>query len=303
MIIKSIYILFGLLILFTITILALTAVILGVVVNRLDSKNTTSVDTSRSPSLVDQIKIDDLMKHLEQLQVFADGSGGTRAIATSGFNDTLDYITSELVQNTNLIIQHQYFTVRNYIVQGTPELQSEINGTVTNHSHISDFAQILFSSSANFDSFVPVVAIPNFGCNDTDWSNVPVRDLVALVIRGSCNYVDKSALAQKYGVKGLLIYNDGATNNMFPIQGVRNNLNTTIPAYFISYMLGIELANPLYNASVIMNIDVRDAEGVGNICADTPTGDKTKTIVVGAHSDGVPAGSGINDNGKIILIN
>jgi acetylornithine deacetylase/succinyl-diaminopimelate desuccinylase-like protein len=68
-------------------------------------------------------------------------------------------------------------------------------------------------------------------------------------------------------------------------------------------MLGIELANPLNNARVIMNIDVRDAEGIGNICADTPTGDKTKTIVVGAHSDSVPAGSGINDNGKIILIN
>jgi hypothetical protein len=305
---KSIYILFGLLILFTITSLALTAAILGVVVNRLDSKSTTySVDssTSRPITFADQIKIDDLMKHLGQLQVLADrsGGGGTRAIATSGFNDTLDYITSELVQNTNLIIQHQYFTVRNYIVQGTPELQSEINGTVINHSHISDFAQILFSSTANFDSFVPVVAIPNFGCNDADWTNVSVRDLVALVIRGSCNYVDKSALAQKYEVKGLLIYNDGSTNNLFPIQGVRNNLNTTIPAYFISYMLGIELANPLNNARVIMNIDVRDAEGIGNICADTPTGDKTKTIVVGAHSDSVPAGSGINDNGKIILIN
>jgi acetylornithine deacetylase/succinyl-diaminopimelate desuccinylase-like protein len=84
---------------------------------------------------------------------------------------------------------------------------------------------------------------------------------------------------------------------------VRNNLNTTIPAYFISYTLGIELANPLNNASVIMNIDVSDAEGIGNICADTPTGDKTKTIVVGSHSDSVPAGSGINDNGKIVLIN
>jgi acetylornithine deacetylase/succinyl-diaminopimelate desuccinylase-like protein len=101
-----------------------------------------------------------------------------------------------------------------------------------------------------------------------------------------------------------LIYNDGLTpNNILPIQGVRNNLNTTIPAYFISYTLGIQLANASNNPSVIMNIDVSDAEGVGNICADTPTGNKTKTIVVGSHSDGVPAGSGINDNGKIILIN
>ena len=109
---KTIYILFGLLILFTITILALAAATLGVVVNRLNSKNTSSVDKSNSISLVDQIKIDDLMKHLERLQVFAyrSHSNGTRVITTVGFNDTLDYITSQLEQNTNLIIQHQLFT-------------------------------------------------------------------------------------------------------------------------------------------------------------------------------------------------
>ena len=64
----------------------------------------------------------------------------------------------------------------------------------------------------------------------------------------------------------------------------------------------MQLANAGTNAAVIMNIDVTDASGIGNICADTPTGDKTKTIVVGAHSDGVAAGSGINDNGKKLLI-
>ncbi|CAF4037872.1 unnamed protein product [Rotaria sordida] len=50
------------------------------------------------------------------------------------------------------------------------------------------------------------------------------------------------------------------------------------------------------NVSIMMNIEMSDAEGIGNICADTPSGDKTKTILIGAHSDGVQAGSGINDN-------
>jgi Zn-dependent M28 family amino/carboxypeptidase len=56
-------------------------------------------------------------------------------------------------------------------------------------------------------------------------------------------------------------------------------------------------SNATTNVSIIMKIDVSDA-GVGNICADTSTGNATKTIVVGAHSDGVLDGSGINDNGK-----
>jgi len=123
----------------------------------------------------------------------------------------------------------------------------------------------------------------------------------ALVKRGDCTYPEKSILAEKYGVKGLLIYNDGtAPDRMQPIQGVRNNLNTTIPAYFLSYNLGMQLVNAGTNAGIMMNIDVSDANGIGNICADTKTGDKTKTIVIGSHSDGVPAGNGINDNGKYL---
>ncbi|CAF1490681.1 unnamed protein product, partial [Rotaria sp. Silwood1] len=84
--------------------------------------------------------------------------------------------------------------------------------------------------------------------------------------------------AEKYQVKGLLIYNDGTSPDGFnPMQGLVNGVD---------------------NASVIVGINVSDANGIGNICADTQTGDKTKTVVVGAHSDGVPAGSGINDNGS-----
>ena len=301
---KWIYILLGIVILFIITIIALTAAVLGVVVTRLDSKNTTSTGTSGPlTSFADQIKISDLMKHLEQLQVIADRSNGTRAIATGGFNGTLDYITNQLEQFTNLIVSRQYFTVRNYIVQGTPRLRSEINGIIVDHVFSTNFTHILFSSRADFTEFVQVVAIPNVGCQDADWTSVSVVDAVALVKRGDCTYPEKSALAEKYRARGLLIYNDGtASDRLQPIQGVRNNLNTTIPAYFLSYNLGMQLVNAGTNARVMMNIDVSDANGIGNICADTQTGDKTKTIVVGSHSDGVPAGSGINDNGEKALI-
>ena len=294
-----IYLLYGLLICLTATTIALAAAILGIVVNRLDSKDTTTVDNSRPLSFVDQINIDELMKHLEQLQVIADRNDGTRAIATRGFNQTLDYITTQLRQYTNLSVQHWYFTVRNYIIQGTPQLQSQINETTTNHVYLTDFTHILFSSRANFTSFVPVVAIPNLGCQDSDWTSASATNLVALVKRGNCSFVEKSALAENYQVRALLIYNDGTTpDGLEPLQGVRNNMNTTIPAFFLSYNLGMQLFHAVGNASVMMNIDVSDANGIGNICADTPTGDSTKTIVIGAHSDGVPAGSGINDNGK-----
>lgn len=293
---KFIYIVLGLIVFLAFVILILAAAILGVVVNRLDSKSTTP---SESISLVNQIKIDDLMKHLQQLQVFADRSNGTRAIATSGFNETLKYITDQLTDKTNLIVQHQYFTVKNYIIRGTPELRSRINGQDVNYTYLTDFAQIVFSTSASFSDFVPVVYIQNFGCRDEDWTRISVAGSVAVAGRGDCTYAEKSVLAEKYQVRGLLVHNDGiAPDRMGPIQIARNNLNAAIPAFFISYALGMQLANPTGNPSVMMNIVLEDAHGVGNICADTPTGDKTKTIVIGSHSDSVPAGSGINDNGE-----
>jgi hypothetical protein len=147
-----------------------------------------------------------------------------------------------------------------------------------------------------------LVAIPNLGCQDSDWTSVSVIDSIALVKRGDCTFLDKSIRAEKYHAKGLLIYNDGTAPDRFqPLQNVRSHENATIPGYFLSYNLGMRFVNASTNAGanagVIMKINVRDAEGIGNICADTPTGDVTKTIIVGSHSDGVLDGSGINDNG------
>ncbi|CAF0985615.1 unnamed protein product, partial [Didymodactylos carnosus] len=322
---RQLYVAFGLILLLSIAALALTASTLGVVINRLNLINNTTKDqpssitsttTEQSPSLtstttdqlsslVDTIKIDQLITHLQQLQVIADQSNGTRAIATQGFNSTLDYITLILQQQTNYIIQHQYFTVRNYILERDPTLISSIDGTQVTYTYLVDFTYILFSSAANFSSFVPLIAVPNLGCNDSDWMGVTVLGRVALVKRGDCTFIEKSSLAQKYQVAGLLIYNDGTAPDRFqPMTGIRNNLNTTIPALFLSYQLGMLLVEAATNTSadIIMNIDVKDANGIGNICADTPTGDKTKTIVIGSHSDGVPAGSGINDNvGNLVL--
>jgi hypothetical protein len=301
---KMFYVLFGFLVLFSITAIALTAATLGVVINRLNSTSTTnSFDSNRPLSFAEQIKIDDLMKHLKQLQIIADESNGTRAIGTRGFNGTLDYITSQLQQNTDFVIRHEYFTVPNAVVEGTPQLQSQINGLVDNHVYLTDFTHISFSPGLNLDSFVQLVSIPNLGCKDSDWMSVSAIGSIALVKRGDCTFVEKFTIAEKYRVRGLFIYNDGTTPDRFkPIQNVRSHPNSTTPGYFLSYDLGMSFVNASSdasaNASIIMKIDVSDAQGIGNICADTPTGDATKTIVVGSHSDGVLDGSGINDNGK-----
>jgi hypothetical protein len=274
--------------------------------------SSTTVPTN--PTLVTSIRIADAMSHLHELQRFATGSNGTRAINTPGFNQTFDYIISQLTDNTNYIISRSYFPVRDFKLASNPILISSISGITKNYTYstdlsIAEFYYVKYSTSANFSDFVGLTAIPNVACTDDDWqkANPPPQGRVALVKRGACLFSDKVTLATKYNVAAVLLYNDkGSSDHILPIV-VRLAQNNTVPALFLSYPIGQALANaaqdPSKNARVQLVIDLENLPvfPVGNICADTPTGDITQTIVIGSHSDSVPAGPGINDNGSITL--
>jgi len=116
-------------------------------------------------------------------------------------------------------------------------------------------------------------------------------------------------LAAKYNVAALLIYNDGTAPHRLYVSVTALSENNTLPALFLSFQLGQKLANGAQrrrgNVSVLIDI-LRLNEfpfPVGNICADTPSGDISQTIVIGSHTDSVPSGPGINDNGNFTSLN
>jgi len=289
---------------------ALAAATLAIVTTRL-KETTTTTTPSLNSEYAESIKISDVMTHLNELQRIATGASGTRAINTPGFNQTLDYISNYLSTYTNFNVARSYFYLRNFVLGGNPILLTSINGTITNRTFsttlsAAEFYIVQYTRSANFPSYVRITVIPNVGCTDADWlaANPSPSGSVALVKRGDCTFVDKAALASKYNVAALLIYNDGTAPDRVPPMFITLGQTNELTALFLSYTLGQELANAAQNPS--NNVGVRliislanDATyPVGNICADTPTGDVTQTIVIGSHSDSVPAGPGINDNGK-----
>jgi carboxypeptidase Q len=193
-----------------------------------------------------------------------------------------------------------------------PTLLTSVDGVITNRTFstnlsASEFYFVRYTRSANFDNYIPISVIPNLGCSDADWLavNPSPSGRVALVKRGDCTFADKAALASKYNVAALLFYNDGTAPDRIPPIYVDLGPTNELRALFLSYTLGQELVNaaqdPSKNVDIRMIISLSDEStvAVGNICADTPTGDNTQTIVIGSHSDGVPAGPGINDNGKL----
>ncbi|CAF1328658.1 unnamed protein product [Didymodactylos carnosus] len=301
---KSIYIFLGIIALFTVVTIALAAATLAVVIRRV--KSSTNAECNHG-MLVCSIHIDHMMNHLKELQKIADTSNNNRAIHTQGFNRTLDYITNYLTKNTNLKVQTQFFPFDSFTLNSDPTLRSYINGEEVNliYGLTQDFTFMQYSGSADFSDPVRLTSIPNVGCDESDWqaATPSPENSVVLVKRGICAFTDKSLLAAKYRVAGLLIYNDGATCDRNPPLAAPVHQDASFPALFLSFQAGTNLVNAAQdsttNAGVRIYISTTKVPlPVGNICAHTVTGDATQTIVIGSHSDGVPAGPGINDNGS-----
>jgi Zn-dependent M28 family amino/carboxypeptidase len=276
--------------------------------------NSKTLQQSSDSILSASIRIEEVMSHLNELQRIATASNGTRSINTPGFNGTLDYISNYLTANTNYNVTKTFFSVEQTLLARQPVLISSINNTITNHTYsmdgfVAEFGYIIYTTSANFTDFIELTVIPNVGCSDDDWRNATPSPTgrVALVKRGECTDVKKGVLAAKYNVAALLIYNDGTAPHRLYVMNTALSENNTLPALFLSYKFGQNLADAAQqtpgNVKILINI-VRFFESPfppANICADTPTGDITQTIVIGSHSDSVRTGPGINDNGKVII--
>ncbi|CAF1108808.1 unnamed protein product [Adineta ricciae] len=302
-------------VIFTLTALALTKINKKVDEIRIYTQksiiNFQGRQISTDSHLSSSIYIDEVMSHLNEFQRIATMSNGTRAVNTLGFNRTLDYITNYLTANTNFKISRTSFTVVPKRLARPPILITTINGTSSNHSYSSsqlagDFYHIEYTASARFAAPLELTVIPNLGCTDNDWrrANPPATGRVVLVKRGECTFLEKGALASKYRVAALLLYNDGTSADRRAPVFVTLGENNTLPALFLSFQLGQKLADAVQhrsnNVRVFININRTHEQPFpsDNICADTPTGDPTQTIIIGSHSDSVPGGPGINDNGS-----
>lgn len=300
----------GIGLLLTIPILAITIATFVKINKTLDGPSTG--EKTPASDLVGSMKIEDVMNHLKEFQRIADVNNGTRAVSTLGFNQTLDYIVNTLTTHTDFKININYFPIRQFALSDTPVLVSSINDIEKTYLYsddlnAADFYHMQFSTGIDMQNFEQITVIPNLGCSVDDWQNAnpPPAGKVALVKRGVCGFEDKGNLAAQFNVLALLLYNDGARPDRVTPMAIGFSQQTYIPGLFLSYPIGNELANAAKNLSnnvgIRLVIHVKDLplSPIGNICADTSTGDATQTILIGSHSDSVPAGPGINDNGQL----
>jgi len=232
-----------------------------------------------------ELNVNNILAHLNQLDLIAQGNNGNRAAGSSGYQASLGYILSQLA-NTQLVVRMQDFTFTGFAIIGTPVF-SKNQPDSRDYVYGVDF-RVMSGSGSGVLNTQPVHNVPNVGCDVNDYSSFPSGS-IAVVKRGICSFTIKANLARGAGASAIIIVNNAGSS-------FSGSIDTILPAYGVSAAVGLDLTN-----SARVSIDVRTLKETlvtSNIIADTPNAQTQNVIVVGSHLDSVPAGAGINDNGS-----
>ncbi|KAG7700682.1 hypothetical protein KL951_000797 [Ogataea haglerorum] len=218
----------------------------------------------------------------------------TRVIGSKGHWKTIDYIKKEI---------HKLGGYYNVSVQKFPAYMSEIYsmGAFINGTKPDSLTEMDMSPPTPNKDYVsgPLVLVSNNGCDLSDFPDNTEGSIV-LVQRGGCPFGQKSQNAGNLGAKAAIIYNNEegsirGTLGVPPIGAV------VAPTVGISKLEGEKYASLLRNTSLNASVMVDSFVGeihTLNVIAETFEGDPDNIVMLGAHSDSVAAGPGINDDGS-----
>lgn len=234
----------------------------------------------------------DLLKQAAKLQSFAlsKEGGNTRAFGGYGHNKTINYIYEEVKKLGKW-----------YDVEYQPFIQSYSASSGSLKIEGKDVPFYAARRSPEVEGLTGVLgAAIGEGCNDSDFPAAnQLKGKIVLLSRGNCTITLKSQLAGKAGAAAVLVYNNVVGTIL---DGRVLNQPGLVPTGALSNELGLELLARVnkgekINAKLSINTIIEERLTY-NVIAQTKSGDPNNVIFVGGHSDSVPLGPGINDNGS-----
>lgn len=238
------------------------------------------------------INAKDLLKQAAKLQSFALSKNGanTRAFGGYGHNKTINYIYEEVKKLGKW-----------YDVQFQPFVQSysDSRGTLKIEGKEVPFFAARRSPETEGLTGVLGAAIGE-GCNAGDFPAAnQLKGKIVLLSRGNCTITLKSQLAGAAGASAVLVYNNVVGTIL---DGRVLDQPGLVPTGALSNELGLKLLARVnkgekINAKLSINTIVEERRTY-NVIAQTKSGDPNNVLFVGGHSDSVPIGPGINDNGS-----
>jgi hypothetical protein len=239
-----------------------------------------------------------LRKHLTALEAIANRNFGNRAAGTSGYTQSVAYVTRQL-RAAGYRPRLNRFAFEFFRETGNPVFERVTPGS-RRYERGPDFVTMRYSGGGNVNAQVIPVDLTSgtSGCEPSDFAGLP-SGAIALMRRGGCTFSQKAATAAASGAGAALIANDGSPGRTAPISATLI-VNVQIPVMIVSSEVASELATLAQAGQVrvriVLFVQTRRAQG-SNVIADLP-GRKKGVVLLGAHLDSVANGPGINDNGS-----
>jgi Zn-dependent M28 family amino/carboxypeptidase len=252
-------------------------------------RRTTPAAEDYAQSMRQKVSADAMFGHLEMLQQIADANGGNRAVATPGFDASVDYIVKTL-RDKGFDVQTPEFDFRQFDAGG---VSLTVNGAIVS-THV-----LQYSAGTGPDGVTgPLVTAPAGdapGCKTSDYDGLAVSGAVVLVDRGSCQFSAKEQVAVQRGAVGLIIADNVTEDQVNGTLGERSDVK--IPVVSVSKTDGARLRTAPGPTTIKVDAKVKTLKA-RNVIAQTKTGSPQNVVMVGAHLDSVAQGPGINDNGS-----
>lgn len=269
-----------------------------------------SAAPSGSQKLQDALTVKNIVNHERQFAAIAGRNGNTRASGTAGYDKSVEYVMKKLTK-AGYKVSKETFTFP-YFEETAPASLARVSPQPKTYTE-DDFSVMQYSGSGTAEAkVVPVdVTVPptpepssTSGCEAADFAGFTVGS-IALVQRGTCDFAVKAQNAKAAGASAVVIFNEGQPGRTDG-QGGTLGAPVDIPVVFTTYAAGEELVNLSKAGDVVLKVTtstISENRPTYNVIADTPTGRKNRTVVVGAHLDSVVEGPGINDNGSGTSVN
>jgi Zn-dependent M28 family amino/carboxypeptidase len=245
--------------------------------------------TDFAATLQKRMTADAMMAHLKKLQEIANAHDGNRALGTSGYDASVDYVAKTL-RDKGFDVQTPEFEVH---LPYADEPSLTVNGDKVAAKPLE------FTKGTPPDGvtgpLVPARVEDTPGCTASDYDGLPVAGAVVLVDRGKCPFGAKQTVAAERGAVALIVANNEDGDGMGGTLGEETDVK--IPVISVTKATGERLRAAPGPTTIKLNAGVRN-EKTRNVIAQTKTGSAANVVMIGAHLDSVAEGPGINDNGS-----
>ncbi|KAL1915567.1 uncharacterized protein VTP21DRAFT_6691 [Calcarisporiella thermophila] len=249
--------------------------------------------------IVNKINADNIFAHLVKLNDFAKESEGnpTRVFFSKGHERTVEYLAAESEAAGWKVSLQEFPSKVSHISEQKLTAPASVN--------VTSFLGVAYTPSGKVEA--PVALLRNnthpvyAGCDDPNYKEVNVTGKIALFPRGGCNLTVKVLKAQSQGAVGAIIIN--SADKYYSTRLSDWGANVTIPVGTLPLNAGLALANVTTPVSLEIANEVTDYVS-HNVFAETKEGNEDNVVLLGAHSDSVTFGAGINDDasGTVALL-